>query len=41
MSTLVEIVSEIGINWNGNFELLEEMIQKSRNAGCCKSHYVW
>ena len=31
---MVFVVSEIGVNWNGSFELLEEMIQKSRNAGC-------
>ena len=34
MSTLVEIVSEIGINWDGDFELLTEMINKSSEAGC-------
>ena len=31
---MVEIVSEIGINWDGNFELLSEMINKSKDAGC-------
>lgn len=28
------IVSEIGVNWNGDFEILEKMISKSKNAGC-------
>ncbi len=31
---MVFVVSEIGVNWNGSFELLEEMIKKSKNAGC-------
>ena len=39
---MVFVVSEIGVNWNGSFELLEEMIKKSKNAGCDgESHYGW
>lgn len=28
------IISEIGVNWDGDFVLLEEMIAKSKEAGC-------
>ena len=28
------IVAEIGINWDGNFTLLKEMMQNSKNSGC-------
>ena len=31
---MVEVVSEIGINWDGDFELLRDMINKSKDAGC-------
>ncbi|MDC0159696.1 N-acetylneuraminate synthase family protein [Candidatus Nitrosopelagicus sp.] len=31
---MVFVVAEIGVNWNGDFELLEEMIKQSKNAGC-------
>ena len=34
MSSLVEVVAEIGINWEGDFELLSEMVNKSKDAGC-------
>ena len=34
MSILVEIISEIGINWDGNFNFLSKMISKSKDAGC-------
>ena len=27
------IISEIGVNWEGNVELLRQMIQQSKNAG--------
>jgi len=28
------VVSEIGINWDGNFELAKEMIKNAKEAGC-------
>ena len=28
------IVSEIGVNWDGNFDLAKEMMQKSKEVGC-------
>ena len=28
---MVEVVSEIGINWDGDFELLRDMINKSKH----------
>jgi len=28
------IVAEIGINWDGDFDLVENMIKKSKEAGC-------
>lgn len=30
----VFIVAEIGVNWNGNFELAEQMMKIAKNAGC-------
>ena len=31
---MVYIVSEIGVNWNGDLQLLENMIKKSKEIGC-------
>jgi len=31
---MVFVVSEIGVNWDGNFELVKEMIQASKKSGC-------
>ena len=31
---MTEIIAEIGINWDGNFDLLNEMMEKSKEAGC-------
>jgi len=31
---LTFIVSEIGVNWDGNFDLAKEMMQKSKEVGC-------
>ena len=31
---MTKIIAEIGINWDGDFELLNEMISKSKEAGC-------
>lgn len=31
---MIYIVAEIGVNWNGSFEILEKMISKSKNIGC-------
>jgi len=31
---MTTIISEIGVNWNGNFELLYEMIKTSKTIGC-------
>jgi len=28
------IVAEIGVNWDGNFEILEKMMKVSKNVGC-------
>ena len=28
------IVAEIGINWDGDFELAKEMMMQSKKAGC-------
>ncbi len=28
------LVAEIGVNWDGNFKLVEKMIQKSKDIGC-------
>tara|TARA_B100000586_G_scaffold261833_1_gene229459 strand:+ start:281 stop:976 length:696 start_codon:yes stop_codon:yes gene_type:complete len=30
----VFVTAEIGVNWDGNFELVEKMIMNSKNAGC-------
>ena len=29
----MRLISEIGVNWDGNFDLVKEMIQESANAG--------
>lgn len=31
---MVLIVAEIGVNWEGNFDLVKEMMEKARDAGC-------
>ena len=31
---MVFVVAEIGVNWDGNFELVQEMIQVSKRIGC-------
>lgn len=31
---MVFVIAEIGVNWNGNYSLVEEMITHSKNAGC-------
>jgi len=31
---MVFIVAEIGVNWNGNLKLAEEMVSKSKEIGC-------
>ena len=31
---MVFVTAEIGVNWDGNFELVEKMIKKSRDVGC-------
>lgn len=31
---MVFVVAEIGVNWNGDFELLEQMMLKSKESGC-------
>jgi len=31
---MVFIISEIGVNWDGNFDLAQEMIERSKKAGC-------
>ena len=28
------IIAEIGVNWDGNFNLVEEMMINAKNAGC-------
>ena len=30
---MVFVISEIGVNWDGNFDLVKEMIKESKNAG--------
>lgn len=30
----MHIVAEIGVNWDGNFDLLKKMMEESKNAGC-------
>ena len=29
----MQLIAEIGVNWNGDFELVKEMMQESANAG--------
>ena len=31
---MVFIVAEIGVNWDGDFQLMEKMIQSAKSAGC-------
>jgi len=31
---MVFVVAEIGVNWDGDFELAKEMMQNAKNAGC-------
>ena len=31
---MVFVIAEIGVNWDGNFELLKEMIQEAKLSGC-------
>jgi len=31
---VVFVVAEIGVNWDGNYELVQEMIQASKRTGC-------
>jgi len=31
---MVFVVAEIGVNWDGNIELVKEMIKEAKNAGC-------
>ena len=31
---MVFVVAEIGVNWDGNFELVREMMTQSKEAGC-------
>jgi len=31
---MVFVTAEIGVNWDGNFELVEKMIKKSMDVGC-------
>jgi len=31
---MVFVIAEIGVNWDGNFELLEQMMLKSKESGC-------
>ena len=28
------IIAEIGVNWDGDFELVKKMMKKSKDAGC-------
>jgi len=28
------VVAEIGVNWEGDFELVKEMMEKSKSVGC-------
>lgn len=34
LNSMTFVVSEIGINWDGDYELLKKMIEKSKKAGC-------
>jgi len=31
---MVFVVGEIGVNWDGNFELAKEIMQNAKNVGC-------
>ena len=31
---MVFVIAEIGVNWDGNFEIAESMIENAKNAGC-------
>lgn len=31
---MVSVISEIGVNWDGDFDVVREMITKSKNIGC-------
>jgi N,N'-diacetyllegionaminate synthase len=31
---MVFVVAEIGVNWNGDFTILERMVQNAKNIGC-------
>ena len=31
---MVFIVAEIGVNWNGNYDLLDEMMKHAKESGC-------
>ena len=31
---MVFVVAEIGVNWNGDFEIAKSMMENARNAGC-------
>jgi len=31
---MVYVVAEIGVNWDGDYELVQEMIQESKKTGC-------
>ena len=32
--SVVSVISEIGVNWDGDFDVVREMITKSKNIGC-------
>jgi len=34
MTDMIFVVAEIGVNWDGDFELAKEMIKKAKEAGC-------
>ena len=34
MTDMFFVVAEIGVNWDGDFELAKEMIKKAKEAGC-------
>ena len=31
---MVFVVAEIGVNWDGDFEIAKSMMENARNAGC-------
>ena len=31
---MVFVIAEIGVNWDGDFDLVKKMIRESKNAGC-------